>query len=53
MWFMWHGIEGQHYPGYRIDPGFGRRSFQQACAEHVIQCPMASLVDRIALRMIG
>ena len=50
---MWQGIEGQHYPGYFIDPGFGRRSFQQACMEHVIQGPMASLVDCVALRMIG
>ena len=53
MGFMWYSIEGQHYPRHFIGPGFGGRPFQQACAEHVIQGPMSSLVDCVALRMIG
>ena len=53
MGFVGHSVESQHNSGHFIDPGFGGGSFQQACAEHVIQGPMAPLIDRVALRMIG
>ena len=53
MGFMGHSVEGEHDPGYLINPGFGRGSLEEAGAEHVIQGPVAPLVDGIALRMIG
>ena len=52
MRFMGHSVEGEHDPGYLINPGFGGGSLEQAGTEHVIQGPMASLVDGVALQMI-
>ena len=48
-----HCAEGEHDPGDLIGPGFGGGSLEQAGAEHVIQGPVAPLVDGVALRMIG
>ena len=48
-----HCVEGQHDPRYFINPCFGRRSFEQAGAEHVVEGPMAPFIDGIAFRMVG
>ena len=50
--FMGHSIEGKHDPGYLINPSFGGGSLEQAGAEHVIQGPVAPLVDGVDFRMI-
>ena len=39
-------------PGDLVYPGFGGGSLKQASAEHVIQGPVAPLVDGIAFRVI-
>ena len=49
---MGHGIEGKHYPRYLVYPGFGGGSLKQASAEHVIQGPVAPLVDGVSFRVI-
>ena len=35
--FVRHCVEGQHDPRYFKNPCFGRRSFEQAGAEHVVE----------------
>ena len=50
--FIGHSVEGKHDPGYLINPSFGRGSLEQASAEHVIQGPVAPLVNGVAFRMI-
>ena len=49
---MGHRVEGELDPGYLINPGFGRGLLEQAGTEHIIQGPVAPLVDGVALRMI-
>ena len=34
--FKGHSVDGEHDPGYLIDPGFGGGSLEQAGVEHVI-----------------
>ena len=50
---MRHLVEGQHDSRYFINPRFGRWSFEQAGAEHVVEGPMAPFIDGIAFRMVG
>ena len=50
--FMWHGVEGKHYPRDLVYPGFGGGSLKLASVEHVIQGPVAPLVDGVAFRVI-
>ena len=52
MGLVRHGVEGQHNPRDLIDPCLRGRSLEQASAEHVVERPMASLVDSVALGMV-
>ena len=52
MGFMGHCVEGKHYPRDLVYLGCGGESFKQASAEHVIQGPVAPLVDGVAFRVI-
>ena len=52
MGFMGHSVEGKHDPGHLVNPGFDGGSLEQAGAEHVIQGPVAPLVDGVAFRLI-
>ena len=49
---MGHCVEGQHYPRDLFYPGFGGGSLKQASGEHVIQGPVAPLVDGVAFAVI-
>ena len=53
MGFVGNCVEGQHGPRYFINPGFGRRSFEQAGAEHVVEGLMAPFIYGIAFGMVG
>ena len=53
VWFMRHGVEGQHDPRDLVNPCLKGGTFEQASAEHVIERPMALLVDSITLGLIG
>ena len=50
--FMGHCVEGKHYPRDLVYPGFGGGSLKQASVEHVIQGPVAPLVDGVAFRVV-
>ena len=52
MGLMGHCVEGQHYSRDLVHPGFGGGTLKQASTEHVIQCPVAPLVDGVAFRVI-
>ena len=41
MRFVRHCVEGQRDPCHFVNPCLGRRSFEQASAEHVVEGPMA------------
>ena len=49
---MGHCVEGQHYPLDLVHPGFGGGILKQSIEEHVIQGPVAPLVDGVAFRVI-
>ena len=40
-------------PGDLVNPCLGGRTFEQASAEHVVECPMTPLINGISLGMIG
>ena len=50
--FIGHGVEGKHYPRHLVYQGFGGGSLKQASTDHVIQGPVAPLVDGVAFRVI-
>ena len=50
---MRHGVECQHDPRDLVNPCLKGGTFEEASAEHVIEHPMAPLVDSIALGMVG
>ena len=50
---MRYGVEGQHDPRDLVNPCLGGGAFEQARAEHVVERPVASLIDGIAFRMVG
>ena len=50
---MRHGVEGQHDPRDLVNPCFGGGAFVQVSAEHVVERPVASLIDGVAFRMVG
>ena len=52
MWFMRHSVEGQHDPRNLVNPCLRGGSFKQTSAEHIIESPVATLVDRVTFRMI-
>ena len=53
MGFMGHGVEGEHYPWYFLDPPLWGGAFLQEGPEKVVDGTMASLVDGIALGVVG
>ena len=53
MRFMRHGVEGQHDPRDLVNPCFRGGAFKQASAEHVVERPVASLIDGVAFGMVG
>ena len=53
MRVMRHGIEGQHDPRDFVNPCLGEGAFEQASAEHVVERPVASLIDSVAFGMVG
>ena len=50
---MRHGVEGQHDPRDLVNPCLGGGAFEQASAEHVVERPVASLIDGVAFGMVG
>ena len=53
MGFMYHGIQGKH-DAWDFHHPFPRGQIsQQASPEHVVHGPVAALVDRIALWVVG
>ena len=53
MSLMRHGVEGQHDPRDLVNPCLGGGTFEQASVEHVVERPVASLIDGVAFRMVG
>ena len=53
MRLMRHGVEGQHDPRDLVNSCLGGGAFEQASAEDVVERPVASLIDGVALGMIG
>ena len=53
MGLMNHGAQGQHNARNLFHPCPGGRTIKQASSEHIINGPMAPLVDGIALRVVG
>ena len=51
--FMRHGVEGQHDPRDLVNPCLRGGTFEEASVEHVIERPMAPLVDSVAFGMVG
>ena len=49
---MGHCVEGKHYARDLVYLGFGGGSLKQASVEHVIQGPVAPLVDGVAFQVI-
>ena len=50
---MRHCVEDQHDFRHFSNPRFGRWSFEQVGAEHVVEGPMAPFIDGVAFRMVG
>ena len=50
---MRHGVEGQHDPRDLVNPCLRGGIFEEVSTEHVIERPMAPLVDSVALGMVG
>ena len=53
MRFVWHGVERQHDPGDLVNPCLGGRTFEQASTEHVVERPVAPLINGISFGMVG
>ena len=53
MRFVGHGVEGQHNAGDFVNPCLGGRAFEQASAEHIIERPVAMLINSIPFGVIG
>ena len=53
MGFMNHGVQSQHNARNLFHPCPGRRTIKQASLEHIIDGPMAPLVDGVALWVVG
>ena len=53
MGFMNRGVQSQHNAGNLFHPCPGGRTIKQASSEHIVDGPMAPLVDGVALRMVG
>ena len=53
MRLMRHGVEGQHDPRDLVNPCLRGGAFEQASAEHVVERPVASLIDGVAFGMVG
>ena len=52
MRFVWHGVERQHDPGDIVSPCLGGRTFEQASMEHVVEHPLAPLINGISFGMV-
>ena len=53
MGLMYHGIQRQHDAGDLIHPFPRGNTLKQASPEHIINGPMAPLVDGVTLGMVG
>ena len=53
MRFVWHGVERRHDPGDLVNTCLGGRTFEQASTEHVVERPVAPLINGISFRMVG
>ena len=53
MRFMGRGVEGQHDPGDLVNPCLGGRTFEQVSTEHVVERPVAPLINGISFGMVG
>ena len=53
MGLMGHGVQCQHDAGDLVYPCPGGSTIKQASPEHVINGPMAPLVDGVPFRMLG
>ena len=53
MRFVWHGVERQHDPWDLVNPCLGGRTFKQVSTEHVVECPVAPLINGISFGMVG
>ena len=53
MRLMRHEVEGQHNPRDLVNPCLGGGAFEQASAEHVVERPVASLIDGVAFGIVG
>ena len=53
MGIVGHGIQSQHDAGNLFYPCPGGRTIKQANSEHIIDGPMAPLIDGVALWMVG
>ena len=53
-WGSWgHGVQGQHDAGDLVYPCPGGNTIKQASPEHVINGPVAPLVDGVLLQIVG
>ena len=53
MRFVRHGVQGQHDPGDLVNTRLGGRTFEQASMEHVVERPVAPLINGISFGMVG
>ena len=53
MGLMGHGVQCQHDAGDLVYPCPGGDTIKQASPEHVIDGPVAPLVDGVPLGMVG
>ena len=53
MKFVGHGVERQHNAGDFVHPCLGGRTFEQASEEHIIERPVATLINSIPFGAIG
>ena len=53
MGLMYHGIQHQHDAGDLIYPFLRGDTLKQASPEHIVDGPMAPLVDGVTLGMVG
>ena len=53
MRFVGHGVERQHNAVDLVHQGLRRRAFEQASMEHIIERPVATLINGISFRVIG
>ena len=53
MRFVWHGVERQHDPVDLVNPCLEGRTFEQVSTEHVVERPVAPLINGISFGMVG